>query len=210
MDPEFWLNKWSSNQIGFHEASVHNLLKNWWPSLGGRTDNSVFVPLCGKSLDLLWLRERHDSVVGVEISEIAAVSFFEEHDLNFTRAELGSYSIFSSDGIQIYCGDIFRIPLSEFPTFDLVYDRASLVALSPPDRIRYENILTKITVRGSKILLITVDYNPKIVSPPPHILTKTLLNEVYAPNWKIKTLDSQVSDVKGTDGREDCYQIERK
>ena len=210
MDPKFWLDKWSSNQIGFHEDKVHNLLIANWNSLGGKADDKVFVPLCGKSLDLLWLQERHNYVVGVEISEIAAISFFEEQGVNFTKTERGEYSIFSNDGIQIFCGDIFKIPSSQFGVFDLIYDRASLVALSPSDRLQYEKLLNKITRKKSRILLITVDYDPKLLSPPPHRLRDIHLQKIYASNWKIASIDSQEADVKGTAGRENCYRIEKK
>ena len=210
MDPKFWLDKWSSNQIGFHENKVHNLLMAYWHSLGGEANDKVFVPLCGKSLDLLWLRERHNSVVGVELSEIAVISFFEEQGLNFTKTERGEYSIFSNDGIQILCGDIFKIPSSQFGIFDLVYDRASLVALSPSDRIQYRKLLDNITRKESRILLITVDYDSKLISPPPHILSDIHLQKIYASDWKITSLDSQEADIKGTTGQENCYRIEKK
>ena len=36
MDPKFWLDKWSSNQIGFHENKVHNLLRAIGILLGER------------------------------------------------------------------------------------------------------------------------------------------------------------------------------
>lgn len=75
-DPEFWHNKWAANQIGFHLEDVNPLLIEFWGHTKPQREDSVFVPLCGKSEDLIWLASKHDVVQGVELSEIAVRSFF--------------------------------------------------------------------------------------------------------------------------------------
>ena len=55
MDHEFWLERWRTNQIGFHQAEFNARLVHHWPSLGVPKGARVFVPLCGKSRDMLWL-----------------------------------------------------------------------------------------------------------------------------------------------------------
>ena len=42
------------------------------------------MPLCGKSLDLLWLAAQGHRVLGVEISPLAVDAFFAEQDLTPT------------------------------------------------------------------------------------------------------------------------------
>ena len=66
MEPQFWQNRWRNGQIGFHQSSVDRNLRRHWPALNLGTARRVFVPLCGKSLDLLWLREQGHFVTGVE------------------------------------------------------------------------------------------------------------------------------------------------
>ena len=78
MDRAFWQDKWASGQIGFHEAETHPLLVAHFDALDVPSAVPVFVPLCGKSLDMVWLRERGHDVVGVELSALACASFFEE------------------------------------------------------------------------------------------------------------------------------------
>ncbi|MEQ8660123.1 MAG: thiopurine S-methyltransferase, partial [Gammaproteobacteria bacterium] len=68
MEPDFWLDKWASAQIGFHEPHPHPLLVAHWASLGLATGARVFVPLCGKSLDLCWLAAAGCTVVGIELA----------------------------------------------------------------------------------------------------------------------------------------------
>lgn len=42
----------------------------------------VFVPLCGKSLDMIWLAQQGHEVIGVELSPVAVEDFFRENGLN--------------------------------------------------------------------------------------------------------------------------------
>ena len=59
MELDFWLERWNNNQIGFHQPQVNPYLIYFYgekgPSPEQREKLKVFVPLCGKSKDLLWL-----------------------------------------------------------------------------------------------------------------------------------------------------------
>jgi len=78
MEHEFWHERWSKKEIGFHEGTVNQYLYDHWPELSGGGTESVFVPLCGKAHDMWWLNDRGHPVLGVELSEIACKDFFEE------------------------------------------------------------------------------------------------------------------------------------
>ena len=69
MQPEFWHERWSSHRIGFHRDAPLPLLVTHWPALDLPADSQVFVPLSGKSLDMVWLAEQGHRVLGVELSE---------------------------------------------------------------------------------------------------------------------------------------------
>ena len=56
MNPDFWRERWENREIGFHRDAAHPYLTRFWPTLGIAPGSRVFVPLCGKSNDLLWLR----------------------------------------------------------------------------------------------------------------------------------------------------------
>ena len=62
MDANFWEKRWETGQIGFHLAEVNPLLVRHHHVLPPRA--RVFVPLCGKSLDLVWLAKEGHAVVG--------------------------------------------------------------------------------------------------------------------------------------------------
>jgi thiopurine S-methyltransferase len=76
MNADFWHARWKSGRVGFHQDEVNRYLERYWDALDVAVDATVFVPLCGKSRDMLWLRERGHRVVGVEFSPIAVRDFF--------------------------------------------------------------------------------------------------------------------------------------
>lgn len=137
-DPEFWHNKWAANQIGFHLEDVNPLLIRFWSDLAPKRSEKVLVPLCGKSEDLIWLANQHDSVQGVELSQIAVRSFFAEHFYTPTVTRLNAqHELYQFDELTLFTGDFFTAPVE---SVDLVYDRAALVAL--PEEMRAARVAT--------------------------------------------------------------------
>ena len=63
---------------------INNHLISFWQQLNVVPDCSVFVPLCGKSLDLLWLHQQGHVVLRIESSELAVNDFFVENGLNYS------------------------------------------------------------------------------------------------------------------------------
>src|SRR5512138_1105185 len=76
MKRDFWLERWERGETGFHQDEINPYLLQHWPELHVAPGGEVFVPLCGKSLDMVWLRERGYFVLGVELSPIAVQDFF--------------------------------------------------------------------------------------------------------------------------------------
>src|SRR6478735_6718533 len=90
MKPDYWLERWRENRIGFHRADVNpQLVQHHQRALSDTL--RVLVPLCGKSADLEWLVVRGHEVVGVELSELAAQAFFAERNIEPQRQERGKF-----------------------------------------------------------------------------------------------------------------------
>ena len=151
MNIDFWEQRWQENQIGFHLDQVNPNLVRHWQVLGIPQNGTVFVPLCGKSLDLVWLREQGYRVLGVECSQLAVESFFREQQLAFEIKQHSFYRIYTSDSITLFNGDFFQLDKALLAEVDLVYDRASLVALPPEMRQQYAMKLQ--TILPAKIAL---------------------------------------------------------
>ena len=210
MDTAFWLNKWTSNQIGFHEKHPHPLLVRYWERLTRCPRSKVFVPLCGKSNDLIWLKEQGHKVVGVEVSEIAVSDFFYEQNLTPEITIESSLTRFTSESYVLYCGDYFNLRPSDVGDFSLVYDRASLIALSPDTRARYVEKLSDFSRTGTQKLLVALEYDTEIVNPPPYAVTAQEIHNLYEPLWRIEKVGVHDTDVKGHAGQEIVYIITRK
>jgi len=80
MDPDFWHQRWREGRIGFHQDRPTPLLLEHWPALELTVGSQVFVPLAGKSLDLVWLAAQGYRVLGVELSPLAVAQFFDDTD----------------------------------------------------------------------------------------------------------------------------------
>ena len=112
MTPEFWHARWEENRIGFHRPEINLHLQSYWPKMMLAKGSTVFAPLCGKSVDMLWLLSQGYKVFGIEISPIAVADFFTENDLSATVTKQGAFQSWRCDDIEILCGDFF--PLKTF------------------------------------------------------------------------------------------------
>jgi thiopurine S-methyltransferase len=123
--------------------------------------------LCGKSADLLWLAGRGYDVVGVELSEVAARSFLSENNLDATVVEEPPFRVFCAGRIRFHVGDFFDLAPGRVGQFQLVYDRAALIALPPDLRPVYARTLQSLMAPGASMLLISLEYDPKEMEGPP-------------------------------------------
>ncbi|GLT16465.1 thiopurine S-methyltransferase [Vibrio zhanjiangensis] len=190
-DPEFWHSRWAANKIGFHLDDVNPLLIEFWSETNPDREDKVFVPLCGKTEDLIWLASKHEHVQGVELSEIAVRSFFAEHFYTpMVTSVTGQHDLHQFDEISIYTGDIFTAPLE---SVDLVYDRAALVALPEPMRCDYARRIKELLNSGGRILLITTEYHQEEMAGPPFSVTENEVNRLF-PEYKISKLHRDEAD----------------
>jgi len=67
MDKNFWIERWKKKEIGFHLNDYHDFLKKYGEFYFKDVSN-VFIPLCGKSKDILWFYHFGKTVVGIEKS----------------------------------------------------------------------------------------------------------------------------------------------
>ncbi|HEX7235121.1 MAG TPA: thiopurine S-methyltransferase, partial [Nitrosospira sp.] len=67
MNADYWLERWKREETAFHQEEVNPYLRQYWRELHLAPDSAVFVPLCGKSSDMAWLREQGHPVRGVEL-----------------------------------------------------------------------------------------------------------------------------------------------
>ncbi|MBU0620346.1 MAG: thiopurine S-methyltransferase [Gammaproteobacteria bacterium] len=156
-DNALWQQCWRDRQTDFHQTEVSPLLARFWRGLDLAPGSRVFVPLCGKSLDMIWLAQQGHEVIGLELSPVAVRAFFRENHMQPTRRAVGRFTLWQSGKIAILCGDYFTASRAELGSIDVVYDRAALTALPEDLRRRYVAHLKKILPPACKVFLLTVE-----------------------------------------------------
>ncbi len=189
MDRKFWLQRWADNQIGFHQPAYNPWLLKYWPSLGIAPDSVAFLPLCGKTLDLRWLAEQGHDVVGIELSHIAIEAFFAEAGESFNVDGRPDLPCYQGRSARIYCGDFFELTAEDLHGVRAVFDRAALVALPPELRRRYADHLLRVLPADVRILLVTFEYDQKLVAGPPFSVHDDEIEALYGERCDIELLD---------------------
>lgn len=191
MNRDFWQARWDEGRIGFHQDEVNPYLQRYWPALNVPPGATVFVPLCGKSRDMLWLRDQGYAVIGVEIVPQAVEAFFDENNVVATCRQHGSFTLWESEGIKIYQGDFFEITANDLAAVGAVYDRASLIALPPAMRQSYAAHLRAILPDNMSVLLVTMDYPQAEMDGPPFAVTEQEVAALHQEYFKIEQVCSE-------------------
>lgn len=197
MDPSFWHERWQLNDIGFHQSRPHPALARLWGRLGLPRGSRVFVPLAGKSLDMLWLAAAGHSVVGIELSPIAVHDFFAEHELEPVVEQHGDLTLNRAGNIELWCGDVFALTPARLGPVAGAFDRAALVALPSAMRVRYAAQLARLLPRGARTLLVTMEYDQRQMPGPPHAVLEDEVRALFGTSHAITLLgrDAVLADL---------------
>jgi thiopurine S-methyltransferase len=191
MDPKFWHTRWQKNEIGFHEPKPNPMLVAHLGRLGLRKGARVFVPLCGKTLDIGWLLSKDFRVAGAELSELAVTQLFAQLNLQpkISTSKSSGEKHYSAKNIDIFVGDIFKLTPKRLGPIDAIYDRAALVALPDNLRKRYTAHLQRLTNHAPQ-LLISFEYDQSAHAGPPFSISNTELVQHYSKACEIILLAS--------------------
>ena len=189
MEASFWHNKWEIGQIGFHQNEVTPLFVKHFDKLQLAKESRIFLPLCGKTLDISYLLTQDYKVVGVELSEIAIIELFQELDLTPDISVIASLKRYQAHNIDIYVGDFFDLNADIVGEIDAIYDRASLIALPLEARQRYTKHLVKIS-KSAPQLIICLEYDQTIMDGPPFSIVPAEMMQHYADVYLLDCVES--------------------
>lgn len=194
MDADFWHQRWQDNRIGFHQDQPTPLMQKHWPSIGAPPGCRVFVPLAGKSRDMLWLAAQGHRVLGVELSQLAVEQFFDEHglqpDIHETRYGRHYRARGTQTGdIELICGDAFALDAAALADCAAVFDRAALIALPSELRLRYVDELYARLPGECRGLLITLEYPQDEKEGPPFSVTESEVRARFDSRWNVELLE---------------------
>ena len=188
MEESFWHDRWSTNQIGFHAASVNAFLQRYFGSLDVPNGGRVFVPLCGKTRDIGWMLEQGFCVVGAELSELAVRQLFEDLGVTPAIRQESALKRFSAERLDVFVGDVFDLTVDQIGPVDGVYDRAALVALPQELRERYAVHVGQITGFAPQLLL-TFDYDQAKMDGPPFSVPEEQVTALFGKNFEVTLLE---------------------
>jgi thiopurine S-methyltransferase len=190
MNEEFWQSRWRENKIGFHEDRPNELLLRNINRLNLSKGDTVFVPLCGKTIDLDWLLSQGFRVIGIEFNQEAVAEVFARQNLVPDVAEIDSLLRFRSNSMTIFVGDVFDLSATRLGKVEAVYDRAALVALPADKQSQYAHHITLLTNQAPQ-LLITFDYDQHLMEGPPFSVPAEQIERYYGDSYKLECLASQ-------------------
>ena len=189
MEPEFWHQRWREQRIGFHLPHVNPLLERHWPALGVPDGAGVFVPLCGKSLDMVWLAERGHPVLGVELSPLALEAFCREQGLAPRVEAAGPFRRYQAGRLRLLEGDFFDLTPDDLDGVAGVWDRAALVAFPEEMRPDYARHLAGLLAPGTRMLLVTMDYPPGAMEGPPFRVPAAEVERLFADAFELALVE---------------------
>lgn len=212
MKAEFWHSRWRDGAIGFHQSDVSPALPAFWQAtVGAAEGRRVLVPLCGKSLDMRWLHAQGHHVVGIELSPIACEAFFREQGWAYEQdhAPAGSAvawtrwrGVGAAEGVELLQADIFAVPDEVVGAVDLLYDRASLIALPLGGQARMRERLAERLAHwlpaGAAGLLVTLDYPQAQRNGPPFAIGPAAAEALLGPTFAVRLL--QTADMLAKEG----------
>ena len=188
MDPGFWHQRWETNDIGFHKNEANPMLVKHFKELSLEKGSRVFLPLCGKTLDIAWLLSSGYRVAGVELSELAIKQLFSDLGVEPGVSEIEKVVHYSAKDIDIYVGDVFHMTSEILGPVDAIYDRAALVALPEEMRGRYTAHLRKITNNAPQ-LLICFEYDQSLMEGPPFSVSGEEVKQLYRDSYDLTLLE---------------------
>ena len=207
MESKFWQQRWQEGRIGFHKSDVNPELIKYFSNIALPVGSQVLVPLCGKSVDMVWLACAGYDVVGIELVESAVQAFFAEQNIMPTITEFTSTADKSilkryqgqlaGQTITLWAADIFALSAIDIDAINAIYDRAALIALPANMRADYSRHIVKLSNNAPQ-LLITLNYDQNKKDGPPFSITQQQLHQYYSADYKIVELASKSSTLNAT------------
>ncbi|TVR17400.1 MAG: thiopurine S-methyltransferase [Balneolaceae bacterium] len=195
MELSYWQSRWENGKTGFHMQGGYPGLRTHWNRLPLPQGPHVFVPLCGKTEDMIWLSSQAARVTGVEISHKAVMEFFHENGIEPQMSSFAGFTIYKSQNIEIWCGDFQKFPVHKINPVDLIYDKAALVALPERMRADYCRKIKEFCRLNTAILLHHFDYDQKEMPGPPFSISTREVQNLFGSGCAITQLEKNSLDI---------------
>ena len=113
------------------------LMKNIKQLTAGRDNLRIFVPMCGKTRDMLWLADQGHAITGAEINARYIKAFFRDAELEYklrseqiTPTKKANVYEAKDKEITLYQCDIFDYSVEVSGQFDAIWDQSALPVIN--------------------------------------------------------------------------------
>lgn len=191
MDKTYWNQRWEDGRTEFNQAEPHNFLVQGFKHLKLPAGARIFVPLCGKSVDMTWLLQENYELVGIELNLGACREFFKENNIPYEEQRTANFIKLKGEKITLFAGDFFKLTAEDLGQVDAIYDRAAYVALPEKMRQQYAEHISTIT-HASQYFLITMSFDQSQMAGPPFSVDEHEIREVFGKSFQVEEVLSKI------------------
>jgi len=194
MEHADWLERWREGRTPFHVDRVNP----WLTRFAGRLDlapgRSALVPLCGKSLDMGYLARQGVAVTGVDVAEEALRQFLATTECTAARQVNGAGIFLRAEPYTLVAADMLSLTAAQIGRFDIIWDRAALIALPPATRPRYMRRLLSLLKPAGRLLLVGMEYDSECMDGPPFSVSTREIKKLLGKSGQMELLAQEDLD----------------
>lgn len=191
MEISYWQSRWEKDNTGWHMDIVYPVLPKIWPKITLEKQSTILVPLCGKSLDLQWFVEQGHFVIGVDASPKAHRTIMDRSSESFKKGSSHGFTIYKSEKLELWEGNLMKLPESKIPPVHLIYDKAAIIALPPKMRLPYAKKLIGLCNPHTYMVLQTFEYLQEEMNGPPFSVDERELEKLFGNHFSLDLLHEQ-------------------
>jgi thiopurine S-methyltransferase len=192
----------------------------------------ILLPLCSKSVDLLWLWRRGHEVVAIEDIGKSVIDFAKTSGLDLTADDDSNNNkniptiknCITGENMLKALQTNFRTTNNPFRdhSFDTIWDRSGFASIPPHYRIFYAEAMKQLLIWDNfRYLLLVYEYEEDSIEGPPFSVTEDQIRELFSDiadvsriHDKAMSFDSRFRANKfsqsGSDIREVIYLLQNK
>ena len=196
MELDFWNQVWKEERLGFDQVEMNHYLKKSLSTWLLETSETIFVPLCGRSIDMWELHCLGHQIVGVEYVRDALEDFDKKFSLNMRKHFIrDSVECFETEDFKLYCADFFDLISADIPNGEKplkIWDRASLVALPNDLRREYYRQIEKLSGGNLDWLCLLFTFPAAANFGPPFSVSLTEVQQIMTDKgFNVKVLEER-------------------